>query len=119
MTLVLTIAGATCGALGVPWVPWILIGLAVFFLTFGVAVARATRNAIARDFQHRLLDTCDAFASTLHADYEEALRLVFQDYIAAFADVRTHIAREQLAIEPRLRAWQKLFITLKTIEQEL
>jgi GTPase SAR1 family protein len=119
MTLVLTIAGATCGALGVPWAPWILTGLAVLFLTFGVTAAWATRNAITRDFQRRLLDTCGVFASTLHTDFEEALRLVFQDYAAALGDIHTHIACEKLAVEPRLRVWQELFHTLKTLEQEL
>ncbi|MCX6866456.1 MAG: hypothetical protein NTV46_09615, partial [Verrucomicrobia bacterium] len=119
MTLVLIIAGATCGALGVAWAPWILTGVAVLFLTFGVTAAWAVRNVITRDFQHRLLDTCGVFASTLHTDYEEALRLVFQDYTAALGDIHTRIARDKLAIEPRLRAWQELFLTLKTIEQEL
>jgi len=119
MTLVLTIAGATCGTLNVPWAPVILCGLAAFFLTFGVLAAWATRQSITRDFQHRLLDTCGAFASTLHSDYEEALRIVFQDYALSLGNVRTHLAREKLAIEPRLRRWQELFLTLKAIEQEL
>lgn len=119
MTLVLTIAGATCGALGVPWVPLILCGLALLFLAGGVLTAWTTRKAIARDFQQRLLDTCGAFASTLHSDYEEALRVVFRDYAASLTNVRTHLAKEKLAIEPRLKRWQELFLTLKAIEQEL
>jgi hypothetical protein len=119
MTLVLTIAGATCGTLNVAWAPVILCGLAALFLTFGVLAAWATRQSITRDFQHRLLDTCGAFASTLHSDYEEALRIVFQDYALSLGKVRTHLAREKLAIEPRLRRWQELFLTLKAIEQEL
>ena len=119
MTLVLTIAGATCGALGVPWVPLILCGLALLFLAGGVLTAWTTRKAIARDFQQRLLDTCGAFASTLHSDYEEALRVVFRDYATSLTNVRTHLAKEKLAIEPRLKRWQELFLTLKAIEQEL
>lgn len=119
MTLVLTIAGATCGALGVPWAPAILCGFAGLFLTGGLLTAWVTRKTITRDFQTRLLDTCGAFASTLHADYEEALRVVFRDYADSLANVRTHLAREKLAIEPRLRRWQELFLTLKAIEQDL
>lgn len=119
MTLVLIIAGATCGALGVPWVPAILCGLALLFLSGGILAALATRKSISRDFQQRLLDTCGAFASTLHSDYEEALRVVFRDYAASLNNVRTHLAREKLAIEPRLKRWQDLFLTLKAIEQEL
>lgn len=119
MTLVLTIAGATCGALGIPWAPAILCGIAALFLCGGILTAWITRKSITREFQIRLLDTCGAFASTLHTDYEEALRIVFRDYAATLSNVRTHLAREKLAIEPRLRRWQTLFLTLKAIEQEL
>ena len=119
MTLVLTIGGASSGALGVPWLPAILCSFAGLFLLGGILTAWATRKTITRDFQQRLLDTCGAFASTLHSDYEEALRIVFRDYAASLTNVRTHLAREKLAIEPRLKRWQELFLTLKAIEQEL
>ena len=119
MTLILTIVGATGGALAVPWLPAICCGLAALFLTCGVLAAWATRKAITGEFQSRLLATCGTFASTLHADHEEALRIVFHDYAAALGDIRTHLARDKLAIEPRLRRWQVLFLTLKALEQEL
>ena len=119
MTLVLTLAAATCGAFAVPWLPAICGGFAALFLTSGVLAAWATRKAITGDFQSRLLATCGAFASTLHSDYEEALRVVFHDYAAALGSIRTRLAREKLAIEPRLRRWQELFLTLKALEQEL
>ncbi len=119
MTLLLTTAGATCGALGVPWAPGILCALAGLFLIGGVLTAWITRKTITAEFQKRLLDTCGGFASTLRSDYEEALRIVFQDYASSLTAVRTHLAREKLAIEPRLKRWQDLFLTLKAIEQEL
>ena len=119
MTLLLTIVGSSCGALGLPWLPMIFCGLAALFLGGAVLVAWITRKSISRDFQLRLLDTCGAFATTLHSDYEEALQVVFRDYGAALGKVRTHLAREKLAIEPRLKRWQELFLTLKAIEQEL
>lgn len=119
MTLVLTTAGATCGALGVPWLPFILCGFAALFLIGGFLTAWITRKSISREFQHRLLDTCGSFASTLHGDYEEALRIVFRDYAGCLGNLRSHLAKEKLAIEPRLKRWQELFLTLKAIEQEL
>jgi hypothetical protein len=66
-----------------------------------------------------LLDTCSSFASTLRTDYEDALRIVFKDYASSLSVVRTHLAHERLAADPRLRRWQELFLTLKAIEQEL
>jgi len=119
MTLVLTTAGAACGALGLPWLPAVFCGLAALFLTGGVLVAWLTRRTITRDFRERLLDTCGAFANTLHSDYEDALRVIFHDYAAALGQLRAHLAREKLAIEPRQRRWQELFLTLKAIEQDL
>lgn len=119
MTLVLTTAGATCGALAVPWAPAILCGLAGLFFAGGILTALATRNAITAEFRTRLLDTCGGFASTLRSDYEEALRIVFQDYVSSLSAVKTHVAKEKLGIEPRLKRWQELFLTLKAIEQEL
>ena len=119
MTLLLTTAGSSCGALGIPWAPGILCGLAGIFLCGGVFTAWVTRRSITAELRKRLLDTCGGFASTLRSDYEEALRIVFQDYATSLTVVRTHLAMEKLAIEPRMKRWQDLFLTLKAIEQDL
>ena len=119
MMLLFLTAGAICGALGILWLPAIFCSLSAVFLAGGIVVSWVTRKSITEDFQRRLLDTCGGFASTLHSDYEEALRVVFQDYATSLTVVRTHLAHEKLAIEPRLRRWQELFLTLKAIEQEL
>ena len=119
MTLLLTAAGATCGALGIPWLPLIFCSLAALFLTGGVLTTWVTRRAIIAEFQKRLLDTCGGFASTLRSDYEEALRIVFRDYASSLNAVRSHLVNEKQAIEPRLKRWQELFLTLKALEQDL
>jgi predicted GTPase len=119
MTLILITAGASCGALRVPWAPAILCGLSGFFVISGSITARMTRKSISDEFQKRLLDTCGGFASTLRSDYEEALHIVFQDYLSSLGIVRTHLAQEKIAVEPRMKRWQGLFLTLKAIEQEL
>lgn len=119
MTLLFIIGGATCGALDIPWAPVIFLALAGLFFCGGVIIAFITRRAITADFRSRLLDTCDAFASTLRTDYEEALRVVFQDYATSLSMVNTQLAKEKLAMQPRLKRWQDLFLTLKAIEQDL
>lgn len=118
-TLILTTIGAVCGALGLAWLPIIFCGLGGIFLIGGIITAWVTRRTITEDFRSRLLDTCGSFASTLRSDYEDALRIVFDDYRSSLGIVRTHLAREKLANEPRLRRWQELFLTLKAIEQDL
>lgn len=118
-TLIFLTMGATCGALGVSFLPVIFCSLAGAFFLGGIIVASMTRRTITSDFQRRLLDTCGGFASALHADYEEALRIVFQDYASSLNVVRYHLASDQLSIEPRLRSWQELFLTLKVVGQEI
>ena len=118
MTLLLTTVGASCGALGLPWLPQILCGLAGMFLLGGVIAAMTTAKTIRAEFLQRLNETCAGFANTLRTDYEEALRVIFKDYATTLGTVRSHLAREKQAIEPRLRRWQELFLTLKAIEQE-
>ena len=113
------IAGATCGGLGLPWFPAIFCGIGATFFAGGTVTAWITRGMISREFQQHLLDTCGSFAATLHADYEEALRVIFSDYSASLTRVRTRLATEKLAMEPRLKRWQDLFLTLKAIEQDL
>jgi GTPase SAR1 family protein len=118
-TLALLTAGATCGAFALPWLPWILSGLAFLFAAGGATAAWVTRAQIVPTFKERLLDTCDVFAGNLRKDYEDAIRAAFQNYGEAMVTVRKHIVSRKLATEPQLRRWQELFLTLKAIEQDL
>ena len=87
-TLLFIIAGAICGILDFPWLPWIFCGIALLFLAGGALVAIATKIRITKDFQNSLLDTCGAFAETLRSDYENALRIFFNDYTTSLNSVR-------------------------------
>ncbi len=118
MTLMLTIVGATCGALVIPWLPVIFCALATLFLTGAFMTSWVTRAAITGDFQNRLLDSNEAFTGALQSDYDEVVHRVFRDYSVSLDPVRHHLAQETLAIVPRKQRWQELFLTLKAIEQE-
>ena len=87
----------------------------------GIALIYAllSRLEIVRSFRERLLDACGSFANALRGDYEEALRVLFQDYAGCLKEIRRHVANERLALEPRLQRWNELFLALKAIEQEL
>ncbi|MFT3990768.1 MAG: dynamin family protein [Luteolibacter sp.] len=119
MTLLLITAGSLCGGLGLPWLPYVLCGIAGIFIVGGLIAAVNSSKATTEEFRERLLDTCGSFANTLKKDYEEALRIVFQDYATSLQDVRTHLAHEKQQVSPKLKRWQDLFLTLKAIEQEL
>ena len=118
-TLIFLIVGATCGIFGFQSLPWIFCSIAALFAVGGALIAILTRRLIARDFQSSLLDTCGAFAETLRSDYEDALRIFFQDYTTCLNSIRKHLAKQKIAIEPKLTRWHQLFLTLKSIEQDL
>jgi GTPase SAR1 family protein len=118
-TLIFLIAGATCGILTIPWLPLLFCSLAALFAMGGAFIAFLTRRRIAREFQFSLLDTCGAFADALRADYEEALRIFFQDYTTGLNSIRQHLAREKLVTEPKRSRWHKLFLIMTSIQQDL
>jgi GTPase SAR1 family protein len=118
-TLIFLIVGATCGIFGFPWLPWSSCAIAALFAFGGLFIAHLTRRRISRDFQNSLLDTCGTFAETLRTDYEDALRIFFHDYTTCLNSIRKHLSKQKLAIEPKLARWHDLFLTLKSIEQDL
>ncbi len=118
-TLLFLILGAICGILELPWLPFIACGIALLFACGGVFIAISTKRKVTRDFRRALLNTCGTFADTLRTDYEDALRIFFQDYTTCLSSIRKHLSKEKLAIEPKLGRWHNLFLTLKSIEQDI
>lgn len=118
-TLILIIIAATLGILGFHLPPLIFCAVALLFSLTGTIIAFITKNRVTRDFRDSLLNTCTSFAETLRSDYEDALRSFFQEYTSCLSAIHKHLAHEKIAIEPKLNQWQKLFLTLKAIEQDL
>ena len=118
-TLLFLIFGAICGIFGFQWLPFIACGFALIFAIGGIFIAIITKWRITRVFRKSLLDTCGIFAETLCADYEDALRIFFQDYTTCLNSIRKHLSKEKLAIEPKVGRWHDLFLTLKSIEQDI
>lgn len=114
----LSAAGA-CGCFMIPWAPWICLGTSLAVMGIALAYALLSRLEIVKSFRERLLDACGSFANALRGDYEEALRVLFQDYAACLKEIRRHVASERLALQPRQQRWNELFLALKAIEQEL
>lgn len=107
------------GFFGHQFLPWVFCAIAAVFFLGGSIISIITKSRISKEFQSSLLNTCGAFADALKSDYEEALRIFFQDYTSCLNSIRRHLAKEKMAIEPKLKEWRDLFLTLKAIEQDL
>ncbi|MFK7849561.1 MAG: dynamin family protein [Akkermansiaceae bacterium] len=118
-TLIFLILAAITGILEFPWLPWLFALIAGLFLVGGAVISMATKIRISKNFKNSLLDTCGTFAENLRTDYEDGLRIFFQDYTSCLGSVRKHLATEKIDIEPRLQRWHDLFLTLKSIEQDI
>jgi GTPase SAR1 family protein len=115
-TLIFLSLGAITGILEIPLLPWILCSIAGAFFLVGSVIALMTGSRISNDFKLSLLNTCGQFADTLRYDYEDALRLFFQEYTSCLNAIRKHLAEEKQSIEPMAERRQKLLIELKSIE---
>jgi len=118
-TLIFICLAAISGILDISVFPSIFSGIALGFFMFGSTIALITRARISNEFKLSLLDTCGLFAETLRYDYEDAIRLFFQDYTSCLNSIRKYLANEKQSIEPMVETRQKLFIAMKSIEHNL
>jgi hypothetical protein len=117
--LIFLCMGAVSGIMNTQLLPSIFCGIALLFLVGGMIIAIITKLRISHDFRITLLDTCGIFAAALRSDYEDALRSFFQEYTSCLSSIKKHLAEEERSNEPKQNRWQNLFLTLKTIEQDL
>lgn len=118
-SLSLLSAGAACGAMRLPWLPLILCILSGAFAIGWLITAVVTRRRIVRALSDRLLLSTSAFIEALQQRYRSALHEFFAVYLSVLSPLRSGLVSEKLAIEPRLKRWQELFLTLKEVEQDI
>jgi hypothetical protein len=111
--------GAANGVMNTYLLPWIFCTIALLFLIGGMIISIITKSRISHDFRITLSEVCGAFADALRSDYEDAIRSFFQEYTSCLGSIRKHLAQEERSNGPKQNRWQNLFLTLKSIEQDL
>lgn len=118
-SLIFLSLGAIAGIFEIKLLPWVLCSISGLFMGVGVIIAMVTGSRISHDFKLSLLNTCGQFADTLRDDYEDALRLFFQEYASCLGAIRAHLAREKQSIDPMTELRQNLLGELKAIGDSL
>ncbi len=119
LILLLLTAAGTCGALGLD--RWGL-GLAMGAIGMGIVfllVAWVTRMRIVGQTRSRLRDAVGRFETAMRGDYGEAVRSLFDGYANGLIGVRRQLAERQATLAPRQEQWDRLYLELKSIEQDL
>jgi len=118
-SLIFLSIGAANGVMNTYLLPWIFCTIGLLFLFGGMIISIITKSRISHDFRVTLSETCGAFADALRSDYEDAIRSFFQEYTSCLGSIRKHLAQEERSNGPKQNRWQNLFLTLKSIEQDL
>ena len=70
-------------------------------------------------FIDQLMNSQSQFVDALGSDYRHGVRDLYIEYRRLLETVRRHIADAKLELQPNLEQWNRLFLELKEIEQEL
>ena len=122
MCLVLLLCAGVAGSLRLGMYPYpalaCLAGGAISMLVFIVQTYRSRKQVIA-GFIDQLMNSQSQFVDALGSDYRHGVRDLYIEYRRLLETVRRHIADAKLELQPNLEQWNRLFLELKEIEQEL
>lgn len=100
-----------------PWTDWLLAAVAGGAVLLGFAGWLTRRTAI-RHFKERLLHATSRFDASLSKFHGEAIREAFEEYGQGLISVRRRLAGRKAELGPLAETWDRLYLELKTIEQE-
>ena len=122
MCLMLLLCAGVAGSLRLGMYPYpalaCLAGGAISMLVFVVQTYR-TRKQVIAGFVDQLVNSQSQFVDALGSDYRHGVRDLYIEYTRLLETVRRHIAGAKLELQPNLEQWNRLFLELKEIEQEL
>ena len=122
MCLILLLCAGVAGSLRLGAYPYpalaCLGGGVVTMLVFIVQTYRTRKNVIASFVDH-LLQSQGRFTDALSSDYRDGVRDLYIEYARLLEGVRRHIVDAKIELQPNLEQWNRLFLELKEIEQEL
>lgn len=113
----LTVAGL-CGTFGFPRVATGALGFAGLTAGIGLIALWWTRSQVVSLLRQQLLDSRGRFESALREDYAGSVRELFHEYSNGLLGVRRQLADRKARLAPRSAQWDRLYLELKTIEQD-
>lgn len=117
LLITLTVAG-TCGTLGRSSWALAALGVSAVIALLGLILVWWSRADVVSGLRDQLLDSRGRFEAALRDDYAAAVRELFHTYSNGLLGVRRQLARRKEMLEPLAKRWDRLYLELKTIEQD-
>ena len=122
LSLLLLIAGSLVGMLtnnplGIGALS--LVGLGIAALAGSAVYSRRTGTLVNRSFAESLEDSVPALRKSLREGYIDRVRAYYNGYTPMFESMRRHISDAKADLQPQQKVAAKLFLRLKSLEQEI
>jgi hypothetical protein len=119
LTLLLIIVAGALGAL--QWHLWggVALMLGLFVFGCGLLFSHRSSTEVVAWFQEKTSNSKRQFAIDLADHYEEGVRSFFAEYASMFEGIRRHVATLKTKLKPQLERWNRYFVELRAIDQDL
>ncbi|MBK1833940.1 GTPase [Roseibacillus ishigakijimensis] len=118
-TLFLVMLAGLFGTFGLHIIALVLLLGAGGSLANGLWQARRNSRDLLAWFEEKSSACARPFAEALGEDYEEGVRGFFVEYATMFEGIRRHVADLKMKLKPQLDRWDRYFLEINAIEQDL
>lgn len=119
LTLILCIGAGSLGTFGLHlWAMGVLICAGVVFAC-GLLYSHRSAQELVIWFEEKTAGSKRQFTVDLATHYGEGVRSFFAEYASMFEGIRRHVAKLKVRLKPQLERWNRFYVELKAIDQDL
>lgn len=119
LTLLLCIAAGALGSFQLHLWGVFLLFLAGVIFGCGLIYSHRSARELVIWFQEKTVLSKRQFSIDLASHYADGIRSFFAEYASMFEGIRRHVARLKVRLKPQLEKWNRFYVELKAIDQDL